>query len=83
MTHHTPQKLRTVRCVATGRVTSQSSNKTKRLLKLGGYVEVAPGYAVHVVTAPAHGRASGRGWRVVWIAATSVLALLALLVLLK
>ena len=43
MTHNTPMKHRMVRCIATGKVTSQSSNKTKRLLKLGGYVEVAPG----------------------------------------
>ena len=35
-------KLRSVRCVATGKVTTQSTNKTKRLLKTGQYVEVTP-----------------------------------------
>lgn len=76
MTHHTPQKLRTVRCVASGKVTSQSSNKTKRLLKLGGYVEVTPGYAVHVVSP----RAPSRLWRVAGMVTGSVLAVIAALV---
>jgi hypothetical protein len=81
MTNHTPQKLRAVRCVATGKVTRQSSNKTKRLLKLGGYVEVFPGES-EAETVSAHGRASERNWRPLWMAASFGLAVIILLVLL-
>jgi len=82
MTHHTPMKLRAVRCVATGKVTRQSSNKTKRLLKLGGYVEVFPGES-EAETVSTHGRASERNWRPLWMAATgSIFVVIVLLVLL-
>ena len=35
-------KLRSIRHKATGKITTQSTNKTKRLLKSGQYVEVSP-----------------------------------------
>ena len=81
MTNRTPQKLRSVRCIATGKITSQSSNKTKRLLKLGGYVEIFPGRS-EAQPIPAHGRAPVRRWRAIGIGASVILAGLAMLVLL-
>ena len=74
MSHNTPMKHRMVRCIATGKVTSQSSNKTKRLLKLGGYVEVTPsGVSLGPVKIP-NRRASLSRSRTIWIGSGVALA---------
>lgn len=65
--------LRAVRHKTTGKVTTQSSNKTKRLLKSGDYVECPiPGSNVIVKPLPPVGAAKRRAKRRPYIWATLV-----------
>ena len=74
--NNTPARLRTVRCIATGELLTQSSSKTKRLLKLGGYVEVRPDDWRDQ-------RTPQRRWRAIGIGAAVTLSVLATLVWLR
>lgn len=77
MVANTPARMRTIRNIETGEITTQSSNKTKRLLKPGGYEEVkwhtGPG-DVTIVPAP-----RSNVWRRIGIGAAAILVVLAML----
>jgi len=79
---NTPARLRTVRNIETGELTTQSSNKTKRLLRLGGYVEVPSGARQAPPHSP-HGRSSALQWRAIGIGAAMILVVLAVVAWLK
>ena len=79
MKANTPMRLRTVRHIATGRESTQSTKKTKRMLKTGQFVEVGPELSTAcrpslVDCGALCARPSERNWRRSWTLADRAVA---------